>query len=433
MGTKPDYDSYSYNDLVDSLNNIDRDKYPERYEELKSRISNFKETVPEESEDNSELSANMHQFEFTGKAGEFFSIWIVNVLLSIVTLGIYSAWAKVRKETYFYGNTQLDGSSFRYHAKPMQILKGRIIAFIFFLAYYFSGYVNTTAAGIVITAIAVMMPALIVMSLAFRMRNSSYRNVRFNFEKDFKQVYAIFITPSLLLAVYLYFIIEFQKNIVANPDALKDDFSSYLPIMILPLLIGLMYPLFEYFLVKFRINHSRFGKSEFGFTSGAGSFYAIYLIAAAVFIPGIFIITFTMTMIMGALNSAINSTGVPPGPFMMLIVMVPMMILYLWLFAYIQTRKTNLIYNNTRIQGHQLHSKLQVFDMTYLYITNTLAIAFSIGLLAPWAMVRTTRYKMSCTSLLSDESLNDFVATQTSEQSAYGEEIGEMFDIDLGF
>ena len=36
---------------------------------------------------------------FTGQAGEYFSIWIVNVCLSIVTLGIYSAWAKVRRKS----------------------------------------------------------------------------------------------------------------------------------------------------------------------------------------------------------------------------------------------------------------------------------------------------------------------------------------------
>jgi uncharacterized membrane protein YjgN (DUF898 family) len=42
------------------------------------------------------------------------------VLLTIVTIGIYSAWAKVRRLRYFYGNTFLAGSSFDYHAKPVR-------------------------------------------------------------------------------------------------------------------------------------------------------------------------------------------------------------------------------------------------------------------------------------------------------------------------
>ena len=41
-------------------------------------------------------------FEFRGDGAEYFKIWIVNILLTIVTLGIYSAWAKVRNNRYFY-------------------------------------------------------------------------------------------------------------------------------------------------------------------------------------------------------------------------------------------------------------------------------------------------------------------------------------------
>ena len=65
------------------------------------------------------------RLRFTGTGQEYFGIWIVNLLLTIVTLGIYSAWAKVRKLQYFYRNTQLDGSAFEYHGNPVPILKGR--------------------------------------------------------------------------------------------------------------------------------------------------------------------------------------------------------------------------------------------------------------------------------------------------------------------
>ena len=62
---------------------------------------------------------------FEGDSLEYFRIWIVNIFLTIVTLGIYSAWAKVRTLRYFYGNTWLDNNSFSYLANPLQILKGR--------------------------------------------------------------------------------------------------------------------------------------------------------------------------------------------------------------------------------------------------------------------------------------------------------------------
>jgi len=37
---------------------------------------------------------------FTGRGSEYFRIWVVNVLLTLVTFGVYSAWAKVRKARY---------------------------------------------------------------------------------------------------------------------------------------------------------------------------------------------------------------------------------------------------------------------------------------------------------------------------------------------
>jgi hypothetical protein len=69
---------------------------------------------------------------FTGSGGEYFRIWIVNLLLTLVTLGIWSAWAKVRKTRYFWSNTQLAGAAFRYHGNPGAILRGRLLAGAFF-------------------------------------------------------------------------------------------------------------------------------------------------------------------------------------------------------------------------------------------------------------------------------------------------------------
>ena len=53
-------------------------------------------------ETNTAQDARTAPVEFTGNAGEYFKIWIVNIALTVVTLGVYSAWAKVRKLRYFY-------------------------------------------------------------------------------------------------------------------------------------------------------------------------------------------------------------------------------------------------------------------------------------------------------------------------------------------
>ena len=75
---------------------------------------------------------------FAATAAEYFRIWIVNLLLTIVTLGIYSAWAKVRRLRYFYGNTFVDGQSFEYHGQPLAILKGRLIVVAGYVVFLIS-------------------------------------------------------------------------------------------------------------------------------------------------------------------------------------------------------------------------------------------------------------------------------------------------------
>ena len=83
---------------------------------------------------------------FTGTGAEYFRIWIVNLLLTIVTLGIYSAWAKVRRLQYFHRHTQLAGSGFDYHGRPAAILKGRAVAFGALVLYKIADEMHPDAA-----------------------------------------------------------------------------------------------------------------------------------------------------------------------------------------------------------------------------------------------------------------------------------------------
>src|SRR5512135_902203 len=110
-------------------------------------------------------------FEFTGTGWEYFRIWIVNLLLTILTLGIYSAWAKVRRMQYFHRNTWLNESSFDYHGDPKAILKGRIIAFGLLLTYNLTIKLMPLAGLGVFVLIALIMPVLLVKSFRFRLYN----------------------------------------------------------------------------------------------------------------------------------------------------------------------------------------------------------------------------------------------------------------------
>ena len=128
-------------------------------------------------------------FSFTGTGGEYFRIWIVNLFLTIITLGIYSAWAKVRRLQYFYRNTWLNDSSFDFHGKPISILKGRLIAVGMFVAYNITLKMMPMVGLSILLLIIIVMPVLLVKSFRFRLYYTSYRGLRFGFFGSVKSAY----------------------------------------------------------------------------------------------------------------------------------------------------------------------------------------------------------------------------------------------------
>jgi uncharacterized membrane protein YjgN (DUF898 family) len=368
-------------------------------------------------------------FTFSGKASEYFSIWIVNVCLTIITLGIYSAWAKVRNNQYFYGNTQVDGASFQYLADPIKILKGRIIAFIAFVAYYFAGMVSPIGAAVVFGILMLLTPAFMVMSMSFRMRNSAWRNVRFDFSKNFKKAYFILAMPVLVIGLYM--LASFSLQPTGDEISPEDMTKMMMVAMVGPLAIFLFFPWWEFLINRFQLVHSRYGKAPFNFSARVNDYYLVYIAAMVILIVGGLAMA-VLTAGVVAVTAATGGEEASPSPVVLAVIWLAILPLYLWAGAFIQAKKTNMIVSNIAVGKHRLKSDLKVGYMMFLYLTNTLAIAFSAGLMMPWAKVRTARYKASRTQLVADGDLDSFVAGEHQAQTALGEEMGEMFDMDLG-
>jgi len=337
------------------------------------------------------------RLNFGGSASEYFRIWIVNLLLSIVTLGIYSAWAKVRRKKYFYRNTTLDGHNFDYHANPVAILKGRLIAVPVLGLYIGSGYFSLTVQIVILVLIGLALPWLIVRSQIFNRRNTTYRNVRFDFAPRFRAAYRVVGTRLLLAAVTL----------------------------------GLAYPLFDYRLRDFIINNSSFGKTNFQFSGAAGRFfkvyYAVYLVTAIVYILAIFI----TIMLISALQEQSEGSN-PPIILLTFLFTILFLVLGLLVSAYVRARLANYVYSRTAVGDNTLSCTFRARDLAWIYISNVVAIVFSVGFLIPWATVRLTRYQLERIHLTIPESLDAFVGKSAHAESATGEELAEVFDIGFG-
>ena len=376
-------------------------------------------------------------FRFDGNATEYFKIWIVNICLTIFTLGIYSAWAKVRTLRYFYGNTILDEHHFSYLAEPIQILKGRIIA-VFLLVVYLLSWEFYPSAGFWFLAFGVLiLPAIMVLALSFNMNNSAYRNIRFAFKRDFKKVYLIFVIPLLIVLVltWLGFSLLESADFVAEMEQQEDvEFKKedLLPTVFFFSLLPLI-PYLDCIRTRFIVDQTRFGKTTANFEGTAGQFYGLYFITFLFFMFIGFVSSFIIGIAMVAMGASGSLSEENTG--MVVVVTVFTMIIFyglsFFVMAYLRAARTNLIFNKTKFGDNSFNSKLKTLPIAWLYISNTIGIIFSAGLLIPWSQIRMARYVADNTEFEA-KTLEDIIATQDNQQGAFGEEFGDAFDIDIG-
>jgi uncharacterized membrane protein YjgN (DUF898 family) len=359
-------------------------------------------------------SPRLERFRFSGNAAEYFGIWIVNLFLTVITIGIYSAWAKVRRKRYFYGNTWLADSNFEYHGNPVAILKGRLIAFVAFVAYSLATQYSPKLGALLFLLLVPAVPWIVVRSFAFNAVNSSYRNLRFHFDGNYRDALAA-VWPLFVVALVGLAMPEIDPK--HPPGSVRDIWFVF----VAPVILVFIYP---YVLAKVKllqVNHSRFGTADFECTATVGRFYRIYLLAALILIAMLFV----FGAIMGLLAVATLGFG---------LVLFP--VFYIaggaLLLAYTKSRVGNLVFNTSSIVGGwRFRSSLRVRKLAMIYAANLIAIVISLGLLIPWAAVRTARYRADCLALEGEGDLDAFIGDMSRQVSATGEEMGEMFDVDL--
>lgn len=386
-----------------------------------------------------------HPFGFHGNAREYFGIWVVNILLSVLTLGVYSAWAKVRTARYFHGNTRVAGSAFDYTADPKRILAGRIIAVGLLVAYQVMYLPYPNVAVLLLAAAA---PFVLMTSIAFRMRYTLWRGINFSFARNTRGAYLLF-APFLvwlgmvtLLPVWMGVDFDYVPLPDPDPDADPDaDAGREGAGLITPFGLrmagllaagALLAPLWLGFYYNFVANRIHYGRSAFRLRFPTGRLYLTAFVALLILLGLFFALTTAFTHTMPAfVNMEDDPDIVALGIYTAVGVTLSFSLSWLTAIAWFQTGRTNALYSAIKMPGVAFQCRLEFPMMAYLYITNTFAIVFTIGLAIPWAKVRTARYRAERMSLTA-ESVDDFVAANRGEVDAGADAVADLFDLDLG-
>ncbi|NVK54314.1 MAG: DUF898 domain-containing protein [Alteromonadaceae bacterium] len=390
MASSIDYSNYSFEELLSARQSINEDAYPENVAELDRLIAAQQNgrTVP------SKLVRSSNVI-FSGNTSEFFSIWIVNLLLSIVTLGIYSAWAKVRTNRYFYGHTSVDGHRFSYLADPLQILKGRIIAVGLFALYMLTSTFSPFAGLLMAVALMFLSPWLVCKSLNFNLRMTGYRNVRFAFNGNYWNALLVFLIFPVLTLFTLY---------LALPWALKK-------------------------MDEFIVNNTRFGNQKFSTSLRTPPYFAAGYAAAFVAI---------VIGYVGILGLGVNlhADGEEAAPLSGGMAVVMMFLLYAGVFAvsssFYHAVVRNHIYAMSKLDGvATFGSDVSVQGVLALRVGNFLAVVGTLGLAIPWAKIRAAHFYAAHTQVNILPGIDQVIVSPEQTASSTADEVANAFDFDV--
>lgn len=345
-------------------------------------------------------------FSFHGQGGEYFRIWIVNLLLSIVTLGIYSAWAKVRNLRYFYGNTELAGARFDFHGKPIAILIGRLITLACLVAYIVLSEVQPVIGLLLFFVLMLFSPWMVVRSLKFRLGNTSYRNLRFGFDGTVAEAYK-----------YLLFV----------------------PLLLIPS-FGLAFPFVQQRITRFLISNIRYGQARLKTDADAGDFYIVYGLAFAVVIAlgvlvgilaaSVFAVFMAQFQELAVARNAISLTAIlllAAGALIYLAILVSFSLVGQVMRTMLQQR----VWSKAALNEHQFDSSMGFGDAVKLHLGNLALLVVTLGIGWAWVKVRTARFRIDNLTLHAQGGLAGIGAAAAPAGGAVGDELAEMFDFDF--
>ena len=355
-----------------------------------------------------------HPLEFTGSGVEYFRVWIVNVLLSIVTLGMYTPWARRRTVMYFYSHTLVTDSPLEFTAPQGKMVKGFVLLMLITLAYNIAANTGQdTAVGLLLLAGAALAPFIWANAMRFRLGATRWRGLRLQFSASWKEVY-IASWPVFALAL-VWFGVFFGLQLLspelsdvlqaAEAEARKPRMPTFTPAMGGLLLLGLVLTVLCFIRLEYNYKSLLVLRAQVGAEHGRWKpvymdFVKVWLATLAVFIVSAMLLFVLVGVLTG--GSMALAAASSKGKWMFAIIMVAIVggIFLLFLAstparAYREARMFQLLWNNIGVgQVARFKCHLPSKDYVWLRIKNMLFTLFTLGLYRPFARVSEYRMKV---------------------------------------
>ncbi len=253
---------------------------------------------------------------------------VVNVLLILVTLGIYYFWGTTRIRRYIFGQSEFDGDRFAYHGTARELMLGFAKAFVVFFVPIglltvvrdvldVAPAIKGVAALLISLLFLMFIPVAMVGARRYRLSRISWRGIRFSFRGRVIEFVRIFIKGWFLVG----------------------------------LTFGLYHPFFLTRRQAFMIGNSYFGNERFGFEGRGRELFGPFLLAVLLTLP---------------------TAGLS----------------WFWFVA----RKRRFFWDHTTFGAARFSSTVTGSALLGLWLVNGLLLIVTLGLAWPWVRVRNIHF-----------------------------------------
>ncbi len=397
-----------------------------------------------------------HPLEFSGRGGEYFRVWIVNILLSIVTLGLYTPWARRRTVQYFYGHTLVADSPLEFTAPQRKMVTGFVLLVLLTLAYNIA--VDTgqdMAVALLLLGGAVLAPYLWASAMRFRLGNTRWRGLRLRFAASWREVYSASWPVFAIALVWIGVVFGLrwvapelaQALDGATPDG--DERSSAMPA--LPpalwalLLLGVVLSLLCFIRLEYNYQSLLVLRTHLGAEAGRWKpvymdFVKIWLATVGVFLLCVLGMVALVTLAAGGSVALLAGLGKNAGVWVFFLFLFGFFALFMLLLlasaparAYREARMFLLQWNNIGVsQVARFRCTLSVRGFVWLRVRNLLLTLLTLGFYRPFARVSEYAMKLESVTLHVKGGLDQLAGQMLRHQEGgLGDALADAAGLDL--
>lgn len=368
---------------------------------------------------------------FTGSGSEYLRIWSVNLLLILVTLGLYIPFAKARRIRYFYANTLVDGQALSFHGDPWKMFRGFLLLVLMMGVYGLAERLSPVAAIVAFLLLCVVWPALWRASMQFRLGNTSWRGLRMRFEGSLADAYWA-CAPCYIPAIVMVTAVALEDPEAAK--AAEPGFTLALGILMLSAAcMSLLTPWSLALFKRYQHNGYRIAGQHSNVQLPVADVYLLSMKTGGMSILSMMVIGLTVAISSGVarmmgggssgLAAVVLALGGALGALSYFAVVLP----------YGAARLQNLVWNGTRSEALTFYSRLKFRSLFALTLKNWVLTVLTLSLYRPFAAVATARLRLEAVSIsCMGDPLDWVAAAHAGHADATGEAAGDFFGIDLG-